>query len=180
MAALYLHHALFTPEPPLLPQRNSNSDTEPLSGIPAVILRSTSSVSTVTLRGSDTFKIPHHSEPLLDPGSPEATTAFLDIPITSLRDLDHPPDPGYGWLGGPRFERNLARASNGRWPLDGIWRRLRRLKLLYALSFTVIGAPRPIINTPSLVDHHPQSPGRSTTPSDTSYHFPPSSLGRGK
>ena len=179
MAALYLHHALFTPEPPLLPQRNSNSDTEPLPGLPAVILRSTSSVSTVTLRGSDSFKIPHHSEPLLDPVSPEATTAFLDIPITSLRDLDHPPDPGYGWLGGPRFERDLARASNGRWPLDGIWRRLRRLKLLYALSFTVIGAPRPI-NITSLLDHHSQSAGRSTTPSDISYHFPPSSPDRDK
>lgn len=144
MAALYLHHALFTPEPPLLPQRNPNSDTEPLPDPPALILRSMGSVSTVTLRASDTFKVPYHSEPLLDPVSPEATTAFLDIPITSPRDPDHPPDPGSGWLNGPRPERDLSSAPNGRWPLGGIWRRLRRLKLLYALSFSVIGAARPI------------------------------------
>jgi hypothetical protein len=152
MAALYLHHALFTPEPPLLPRRNPNSDTEPLPGLPAVILRSASSVSTVTLRTSDTFKVSHHSEPLLDPVSPEATTAFLDIPIISPRGPDHPPGPGSGWLNGPRLERDLSRASNGRWPLDGIWRRLRRLKLLYALSYTVIGAARPFTRL-QFVDH---------------------------
>ena len=144
MAALHLHHALFTPEPPPLPQRNPNSDTEPLPGLPALVLRSMSSVSTVTLRESDTFKVPNHSEPLFDPISPEVTTAFLDIPIISPRDPGHPPDPGSGWLNGPRLEHDLSRASNGRWPLDGIWRRLRRLKLLYALSFTVIGAVCPI------------------------------------
>ena len=148
MAALYLHHALFTPEPPLRPQRNSNSVIEPLpAGLPPVILRNMSeSVSTVTLRSSDTFKVSHNSEPLLDSVSPEATTAFLDIPITSPRDPVHSPDPGAGWLNGPCLERarDLSRASNGGWPLDGIWRRLRRLKLLYALSFTVIGAARPI------------------------------------
>jgi len=144
MAALYLHHALFTPEPPLLPQRNPNSDAEPLSSPPALIVRNTASISTLTLRASDISKVSHNSEPLLDPAPPEATTAFLDIPITSLRDPDHPPDPGSGWLNGPRLERDLLRASNGRWQLRGIWRRLRRLKLLYALSFTVIGAARPI------------------------------------
>jgi hypothetical protein len=149
MAALYLHHALFTPEPPLLPQRNPNSDTEPLPGLPAVILRNMSSVSTVSLRTSDTYKVPRHSEPLLDSVSPEATTAFLDIPIISPRSQDHPPDPGSGWLSGPRLERDLSRASNGRWPLGGIWRRLRRLKLLYALSFTVLGAVRPTHLSPT-------------------------------
>jgi len=155
MAALYLHHALFTPEPPLLQQRNPNSDTEPLPDLPALILRSMSSVSAVTLRTSDTFKASNHSESLLDPVSPEATTAFLDIPITSPRDPDHPPDSGSGWLNGPRLERDLSRASNGRWPLDGIWRRLRRLKLLYALSFTVIGAMRPVqsIFNPLIAPH---------------------------
>ena len=142
MAALYLHHALFTPEPPLPPQRNLNLDTEPLPGLPALVLRSASSVSTVTLRASDTFKV--SSEPLLDPLSPEATTAFLDIPIISPREPDHPPGPGSGWLSGPRLERDLLRTSNGKWRLGSIWRRLRRLKLLYALSFTVIGAVRPI------------------------------------
>jgi hypothetical protein len=143
MAALYLHHALFTPEPPLLQQRNPNPEGEPLPGLPALILQSMSSVSAVTLGTSDAFKVPNRSESLLDPVSPEATTAFLDIPIISPRDPDHPPDPGSGWLSGPRVERDISRASNRRWPLEGIWRRLRRLKLLYALSFTVIGTMRP-------------------------------------
>ncbi|KAF9646147.1 hypothetical protein BDM02DRAFT_292919 [Thelephora ganbajun] len=138
MAALYLHHALFTPEPPLLPQRNPNPETESLPGLPAVILQSMASVSTVTLRASDTFKSSHYSKPLLHPVSSEATTAFLDIPIISPRDPDHPPDPGSGWLNGPRSERDLSRTSNGRWPLDSILRRLRRLKLFYALSYTLI------------------------------------------
>jgi len=145
MAALYLHHALFTHEPPLPPQRNPNSDAEPLPALPAaaVIVRRMASVSTVTLRASDTLKI-SHSEPLLNPVLPEATTAFLDIPITSPRDPDHPPEPGSGWLNGPRSERDLSRPSNGRWPLDRVWRRLRRLKLLYAVSFTLIGVSHPI------------------------------------
>jgi hypothetical protein len=144
---LPLHHALFAPEPsPLLPQRNPTSDTELPPGLSAVNLRNLSSVSTVTLRasGGDFFKGSHHSEPLLDPGSQEATTAFLDIPIISARNLNHPPDPGPGWLNGPRFERDFSRQSNRRWPLDGIWRRLRRLKLLYALAYTLIGAGSPI------------------------------------
>lgn len=144
MAALYLHHALFTPEPsPLLPQRNPNSDTEPPPGLHAVNLRTMASISTVTLRASDSFKGSHHSEPLLDPVSQEATTAFLDIPIISAGISDHPPHPGPGWLNGPRFERDLSRQSNRRWPLDSIWRRLRRLKLFYALAYTLIGAGRP-------------------------------------
>ena len=144
MAALYLHHALFTTEPPLIPQRNPNSDTESLPAPPAPVLRTMSSASTVTIPAPDAVKIPNHSEPLLDSVPPEATTAFLDIPIISPRDSDHPPVSGSGWLNGPRLEGDLSRASNGRWPLDGIWPRLRRLKLLYALSFTVIGAVRPI------------------------------------
>lgn len=137
MAALYLHHALFTTEPPL-PERNPNLDTESLPSLPAPVLRCMSSASTVTTPAPDTIKIPNHSEPLLDSVPPEATTAFLDIPIISPRDPDHPPGSGSGWLNGPHLEGDLSRASNGR------WHRLRRLKLLYALSFTIIGVVRPI------------------------------------
>lgn len=143
MAALYLHHALFTPEPPLLPQRNPNSDTEPPPGLPAAILRNNSSISTVTLLASDSFKSSQNSEPLLNPVSQEATTAFLDIPIVSPRHSGHPPDLGTGWLNGPRFERDPSRRSSRGWPLDSIRRRLGRLKLLYALFYTLIGSERP-------------------------------------
>ena len=150
MAALYLHHALFTPEsPPLLPQRYPNSDTEPPPGLPATVLGNMASFSTVTIPASDSFKSSHHSEPLLDRVSREATTAFLDIPITSPRHSAYPPDPGSGWPSGPRFERDLSRRSSGRWPLEGIWHRLRRLKLFYTLSYTLIGANLPIHISPA-------------------------------
>lgn len=140
MAALYLHHALFTPEPPPLPERNPNSDIEPPPGLPATILRDMASISTVALLASDSFKSSHNSDPLLNPVSQEATTAFLDIPIISPRHPDHPSSPGTGWLNGPRSERVLSGQSNRGWPLDTIWRRLRRLKSFYALSYTLIGA----------------------------------------
>lgn len=143
MAALYLHHALFTPEP-LLQQRNPNSDIESPPGLPATILRNMTSISTVTLLASDSLKSSHNSEPLINPVSQEATTAFLDIPITPPRNPDHPPDSGTGWLNGPRFERDFSRRSSRGWSLDTIWRRLRRLKLFYALSYTLIGAQRSI------------------------------------
>lgn len=139
MAALYLHHALFTPEPsPLLLQRNPNSDTESPPGLPAVIIRNVPSISTVTLNPSDSFKSSHHSEPLLNLAPQEPTTAFLDIPIISPRHPNHPSGPEPGWLNDPRLERDLSRQSNRGWRLDGIWRRLRRLKLFYALSYTLI------------------------------------------
>lgn len=150
MAALYLHHALFAPEPsPLLQQRNPNSDTESPPGLPAVILKNVPSISTVTLDPSaDSFKSSYHSEPLLNPAPQEATTAFLDIPIISPRHPNHPLGPEPGWLNGPHLERDLSRQSNRGWPLDGIWRRLRRLKLFYALSYTLIGAERPTHQIP--------------------------------
>lgn len=144
MAALYLHHALFTPEPPLLPQRNPNSDTESPPGLPATVLRNNSSISTLTLLASDSFKSSHNSEPLINPASQEATAAFLDIPIIPPIHPDHPPDPGTGWLNGPRFKSDLSRQSNEGWSLDTIWRRLRRLEFFYALSYTLISALRPI------------------------------------
>lgn len=138
MAALYLHHTLFTPDPLPLAQRNPNLDSVSPPGLPTPIVRNIASTSTVTLRASDSLKGSHHSEPLLDPVSQEATTAFLDIPIASSRHPDHLQGRGSGWLNGPRIERDLSRQSSGRWPLRDIWCRLRRLKLFYALSYTVI------------------------------------------
>ncbi|KAF9777716.1 hypothetical protein BJ322DRAFT_1176868 [Thelephora terrestris] len=109
MAALYRCITLFLHPslPPYFP-RGTQPRTQSSPGLSAVNLRNSSSVSTVTLRasGSDFFKGSHHSEPLLDPGSQEATTRF-GYPIISARNLNHPPDPGPGWLNGPARTRFL-------------------------------------------------------------------------
>jgi len=130
MAALYLHQALFAPEPSVPPI---------LSPSPHVQLpnRQLSSVSTVTLRTTSHSDHSHPTEALLSPVDTESSAAYLDL---LSRQPHHPSSPGSRTdvplnLEGDPMTPGERRS---RWERR-VRRRLRRLRWTKRTLLVVIG-----------------------------------------
>ncbi|PCH43152.1 hypothetical protein WOLCODRAFT_74244 [Wolfiporia cocos MD-104 SS10] len=120
MAALYLHQALFTPEPsapPILSQMNpvisSHND------------RRLSSISSATLRTASTSDYSHPTESLLDPLSPESA-AYLDL---LARQPNHPDSPGSPSAGALKLDGDPITPNEEKFLWERkVRRKLRRLR----------------------------------------------------
>ena len=135
MAALYLHHALFsddTSPPPTVAWMSHD--------------RHASSLSSTTLR--TTFDYSHPTEPLLQPdGVNAAAAAYADL---LSQQPGHPSEPRASWMSGLTLQPGPLTTSEQKRVREQISRRrLRRSRRWIGITFGVIGAVSSRLRTAS-------------------------------
>ncbi|OSX58038.1 hypothetical protein POSPLADRAFT_1061124 [Postia placenta MAD-698-R-SB12] len=136
MAALYLHQALFAPEPSVPPVLAHTSPPSFRHGSSIQVDRHLSSVSSVTLRTASTSDYSHPTEPLLRPLDSEPS-AYLDLLSTQPQYPNNhgTPDAPLALDGDPV----IPSERRSRWERR-IRRRLRRLRWSRRTFLIIIGA----------------------------------------
>ncbi|TFK92158.1 hypothetical protein K466DRAFT_643503 [Polyporus arcularius HHB13444] len=139
MAAVFLHNAIFTTEPPSLAHPQSGPHPHWQHRAPNRRLphdRQLSSVSTVTLQTS-TSEHSHPTEPLIHPGS-SASSVYLDL---LARQPTHPSSPPPARGSGLTLRGDPVTARERRTQYEQtVRRRLKRLRWAQRALFVIIGA----------------------------------------
>lgn len=146
MAALYLHQALFAPEPSVPPVLAHTSPPSFRHGSSIQVDRHLSSVSSVTLRTASTSDYSHPTEPLLRPLDSEPS-AYLELLSTQPQYPNNhgTPDAPLALDGGPV----IPSERRSRWERR-IRRRLRRLRWSRRTFLIIIGETSSILNIKGL------------------------------